>query len=173
MESWLATFFWLYDTRFSPFYQCCTEIMSALLLQTILLGFVCHGDLYFSDLSCADCPLYFWAHVLANCTNLLISLLSDICCNTLTQHNLTCSDSCAFPSHKHRLVHMSQSVRVKSCHTTVTVSLQVTCNAGDTAVLQENHTNCKRERITKYWTADFETKAWQLLAARDTSFSKF
>ena len=80
--------------------------MSALLLQTVLLGFVCHGDLYFIDLSCADCPLYFWAHVLANCTNSLILLLSDICCNTLTQHKLTCSDSCAFPSHKHRLVHI-------------------------------------------------------------------
>ena len=50
---------------------------------------------------------------------------------------------------------ISQSVRVKSCHTTVTVSLQVTCNTGDTALLQENHTTCKRERIkilnSRFW----------------------
>ena len=72
----------------------------------------------------------------------------DICCNTLKliQHKLATPAACAFPSH--RFVRcVIQSVRVRSCHTTVTVSLQVTCNTGDNAMLQENHITCKRERI--------------------------
>ena len=137
--------------------------MSALLLQTVLLVFMCHGDSVFHWLElCWLPPIFLGPHVCKLYQLIYLTVQTYICyCyqvpvvtnlyNT-NLHALTPA-ACAFqPGSCNAYPNLFE---IKSCHTTVTVSLQVTCNTGDNATLQEHHTTCKRKRIriqnNRFW----------------------